>query len=112
MNKSSSEMLALADAVLQEHDADQFVALLASYVESFEGWFAALPIDNLDASSPEELGLTKAVVEKHQEITKAAEQLQLKTSADLKILKMRGKQIMAYADQLPKRISVHAHRKG
>ncbi len=106
-------MLALADAVLAAEDPDNFVVVLAEYVSAFDEWVASLPVKKGAAPLSEQAEAeARLVIERHSAIVEAAERLKVKTNQDLRSLKQRGKRILAYADQLPKRISVHAHRKG
>lgn len=105
-------MLALADSVLAAVDPDVFVVVLAEYVSAFDEWVASLPGKDGAPLSEEAEVEARLVIARHTSIVEAAEQLKGKTSQDLRALKQRGKRILAYADQLPKRISVHAHRKG
>ncbi|MBX7145598.1 MAG: hypothetical protein K1X79_14195 [Oligoflexia bacterium] len=109
----TAELNALAAAVMVEGlGPDAVVEAIEKYALGFDAWFNSR--EKLFASDKSETTVAelRSVVEQHNRVLAVAQNMQGKTALDLKGLRQRGKSIMAYTDHLPRRVSVHAPRKG
>ncbi|MBX7138437.1 MAG: hypothetical protein K1X83_10685 [Oligoflexia bacterium] len=89
-----------------EYDASELLSKIEEYSQLFEQFMAA---GGLKQSAKDDL---QQLADLHAEILELADSARQGTAANLKSLKHRAKGLMAYADNLPKRVSTRKPRKG
>lgn len=109
----STQLGKFADDVLRDgQGADDIVAALDKYASAFDEWFRVRENLFSGAEPGANIEELKQIIEQHNKVLNVAQNLKGKTALDLKSLRQRGKSIIAYTDHLPKRVSLHAPRKG
>jgi hypothetical protein len=108
-------LLALAEEALTPCDnLDTATERIVAYTEAFDRWYS-LAKPYFDVGDEEPLGgleLLKKLEARHGEVIALAEAAMDRTEADAKGLRRKGKGMVAYTDNLPKRISTKRFRPG
>lgn len=110
------ELLAKGRAALEDAgDPDEVVARVEQFAAAFQRWLDSCGPDDSQRQAAlaklERASLEQLMVV-HREVLARAEVLQTDTSEALRLLKQRGKGILAYTGVLPSRVSIGRTRKG
>lgn len=107
MDINATSLVAAAKKLLEDFEnQDEFLALLADYVDEFERWRAAAPLDTHAREELEELNGW------HSQVLTKATALRDGLSQQYRDMRVRGRHILSYIDNLPGRISITRTKRG
>lgn len=104
------DLISLAENTVKCQVPDEAsIQLIADYCDAFDAWAQTFRPEGVH--EPQEIELLKRLEVLHPEVIKTAQLLLDKTSDSLKLMKVRGKSILAYAEAMPRQMGPFSGKK-